>query len=257
MSLEVPLLLLPPNHCNSERLTLRIEAASVLDDLGIELVNNIVSLLAKATSHGAFPVPSLAPTSTYLTIKKVRIQDFRIILFEVHGKGYDLREFELLRNMLERLLLHGIRILSVILSSSNVLCEEKLKAEPTDETEYDAYPAISTLVHIQTIREPLNDGKSRRALVDFVNSVHKTEVHRLDEWLCPWFQLLEAGAFALPVGLPSETDCIAGAVTLFDEQSIEVSINRFQASECAWNAFINMVDACWADARLVSQLTIE
>jgi hypothetical protein len=257
MSPDTPLLLLPSNRHGSGRLELRIEAASVLDGPGIEHISDIVHVLSKGASHGAFPAPGVEPASAYLRIGKTGVEESRVLVFEVDGDGYDWRGFQLLRSMSERLLRYDIKVLRVALSSSSAPWDEVPTPLPTDETEYDAYPAMSSLIRFQTIREPLDDGKSRRAIVDLFTEVDKSQLQRLDVCLRPWFHLLEAGAFALPVGLPSETESIAGAVTLFDAQSIEVSINCFQASECAWNAFVNMVDACWADMRFVSHVTIE
>lgn len=131
------------------------------------------------------------------------------------------------------------------------------KPEPTDDTEYEAYPDLSPLVRPDVLFEFIDYGKSRRCVVDFATRIEAAHVYRTDDWIDPWFELLEAGAFALPVGCASETDSIAGALTLFDEQALEITVNRFQASEAAWSALINMLDACWSQAPLLSTVTVE
>lgn len=257
MSADVPLLRLPVDARHAGPWTLRLQAAAPLTEAAIGQIGHMVVLLARAASHGAFPAPRIAPSSARMTLGPVQMEHRNIVLFDVDGDGCDLLGFELLRGMAQRLVRDDVRVEAIELEPKENLRGGRLQLAPTEQTEYEAYPAMSALIRFPLVREPLDDAKSRRALVDLVTPVHKTQVDRLDEWLRPWFLLLEAGAFALPVGLPSETDSIAGATTLFDERAIEVSINRFQASECAWNALVNMVDACWADARWVSQLTIE
>jgi hypothetical protein len=257
MNPDTPLLRLPSEGLGSDSWTLRLEAAGSLTEAAIGRIGHMVHLLAKVASHGGFPAARCAPPSARMEIGPAHLEARNILVFDVDGSGCDLRGFELLRGMAERLVRNDVRIEAIALESKSMAQGGRLQLEPTDDTEYEAYPALSGLIRFPLAREPLDDTKSRRALVDLVTPVRKNEVDRLDEWLRPWFQLLEAGAFALPVGLPSETESIAGATTLFDEQAIEVSINRFQASECAWNVLANMIDACWPDARWVSQLTIE
>lgn len=257
MSPGMPLLRLPSEGRGAESWALRLEAADPLTEAAIGQIDHVVLLLAKVASHGGFPAPRSAPPSARMEIGPAHLEARNILVFDVDGNDCDLRGFELLRGMAERLVRNDVRIEAIALESKSIAPGGRLQLEPTDDTEYEAYPALSPLIRFPLVREALDDTKSRRALVDLVTPVRKDEVDRLEEWLRPWFQLLEAGAFALPIGLPSETDSIAGATTLFDEQAIEVSINRFQASECAWNVLVNMVDACWPDARWVSQLTIE
>ena len=101
------------------------------------------------------------------------------------------------------------------------------------------------------------EGRGVVSSIDFATRIEAAYVYRTDDGIAPWFELLEAGAFALPVGCASETDSIAGALTLFHEQALEITVNCFQASEAAWSALINMLEACWSETSLLSTVTVE
>jgi hypothetical protein len=107
-----------------------------------------------------------------------------------------------------------------------------------------------------TFREPLDDSRLRRCVTELKQPVEALHLDRLGDCSSTWFELLEAGAYSMPVGPAWETDCVGGAATIFDEFSVEISVNRFQASECAWYALLNMLDACWNDS-LIAMVTIE
>jgi hypothetical protein len=133
----------------------------------------------------------------------------------------------------------------------------QLKSLPSDNNEFDAYPAVSPLVRFRLEGEGGDVGKLRRCVVELATIVEAAHVDQLKEWIDPWFRVLEAGAFSMPVGPATETDCIRGSVELFDEQSIEITVNRFQASETAWHALINMLDTCWGTLPLISKVLVD
>jgi hypothetical protein len=56
-------------------------------------------------------------------------------------------------------------------------------------------------------------------------------------------QALEGGAYALPVGLPTEVYSVGGPTTQFDENTIETTVVCFKASEMAWHTLANCVAA--------------
>ena len=105
-------------------------------------------------------------------------------------------------------------------------------------------------------REGGGDGKFRRCLVELTTTVGASHVGNVRSWVASWFRLLEAAAFALPVGYAWETDCVGGDTTIFDERAIEITVNRLQASECAWHALVNMLET-GCGGTPVSKMTIE
>jgi hypothetical protein len=93
------------------------------------------------------------------------------------------------------------------------------------------------------VQEEVDDTWVRRCVLDMEAPVTHLAIDRVEAWVDPWFAMLEAGGYSLPIGWPAEGQCAAGGVAQFDEFSVEVSVMRFQASEMAWNALINMLSA--------------
>ena len=63
------------------------------------------------------------------------------------------------------------------------------------------------------------------------------------EWIRPWSELLELGAFTPPVAEPDFGRSIARSVQIFDEATIEIVIDRFEANENAWSVLVSMLAA--------------
>ena len=236
---------------------LRVEAADALDDAGLKAIVAVVDLLVTAGARGAFAVPGVAPALSTLRVERARVEAPNVLSFELLAQACDARAFQLLRHMCRRLRRHKLNVRAVTLTAPATAGQMRFVPEIGDDTEFDAYPARSTHLRFRTGREPVDGRRLRRAVVDLHTRVTQAHVTRLNEWLAPWFGLLEAGAYAAPLGPADEVDCVAGVVTLYDEQAVELCVNRFQASECAWHALLNMLDACWPDERLIASVEID
>lgn len=258
MSDGLAALRMPFGRCGAGTYIVHFELQTPVDDAVAAAVDGVVERFVMAGNWGAFPAPDLPNSSTRLDMQRRSSTDANRLSYVLNGQNFDLFGFELLRNMSSRLLRQDIEVSRIAVTAPGTASDELFhKPAPDDESEYDAYPAMSAASHFLIERDWQGDHRARRCLVEWSAPIASADVLRLGESVAPWFKLLEAGAFALPVGLPSETDSVAGAVTLFDEQSCEITVNRFDASEMAWHALINMLDASWKDALQISKLVIE
>ena len=257
MSDEGTLLRIPRDRRGAGSYDVIVEVASGLNEATVAAIGESTRLLIAAGNNGGFPSPGVAPVEARLLVASARLVPPYRMVFEIQGDAFDLYAFEFLRNMADRLARTDVDVRQIIVSRPGDEPDTRLKAPPADVTEYDAYPPVSSLVGFPVEREPLGEHRLRRCLVELRAEVEAEHVNRTAEWVACWFQLLEAGAFSLPVGPAWETDCVAGEATIFDERSIEICVNRFQASECAWYPLLNILDRCWRDERLISMVTID
>jgi len=250
-----PSLQLPSSFNVTEILLLQAEFQSALDNRNAKLFVDTVSLLVEAANHGAFPAPNVSPAQSSLKIMKTYAEQPSFLTIELMVNNIDVRAFQLVRHMCGKLKTQSLDIAALTLNSSTYRCESK--PEIIDENEFAEYPARAIHLSFEVSRDPTNDRRLRRAVIDFRERITKTHIKRLNEWLRPWFLLMEAGAYYPPVGIASETTSTSGVVTLYDEFAAELCINRFQASECAWNGMLNMLDACWPETAIISLIEID
>ncbi|MGZ8942690.1 MAG: hypothetical protein ACXW00_07990 [Methylobacter sp.] len=249
-------LYLPMHRCAAGRYSVDFNL-DVTDPDTLELLQNCMLSFVTAGNQGAFPAPGLSPGSVWLRAGVFIQQSPNRFVCELEGENFDMNGFELLRNMVEWLVRRDIDVRRIVVMSADPVDKPRLKPPPTDNTEDAAYPAMSPVLGFEVTRDWIDDGKFRRCLVELSTHIDTSSVDRMVSCVSPWFQLLESGAFSLPVGHAWETDCVAGAVTIFDAHSIEITINRFQASESAWHALVNMIDSYWRNLLLVTKVTIE
>lgn len=237
--------------------SLVVEVGKPLNEGAIEALCRIAALITEAGQRGAFPAPGHSSGSSRMKMEYAHQEEQHRLLFLCEGEDFDLYAFELFRNMSHRLLRRGIEVRDLRVSDlKRPLTAPYRKPEPNDQNEYDAYPCAAR-VHFAVEVEGFIPTRMRRCLIELAVPIEAFHVLHAQQWIAPWFDLLEAGAYAVPVGHAAQTDSLRGDVELFDDQSIELTVNRFQASETAWGALINMLDTCWGDTTLISRLMIE
>jgi hypothetical protein len=114
---------------------------------------------------------------------------------------------------------------------------------PTEDNETTVYPGISPHLNLRVEFEDSEWSKSRRCLLQLHSSVQPQYVTGVSDWIRPWMASLEAGAYAMPIGLPVDAQSAGGFTAQFDEASIEISVMCFKASEMGWNTLLNCLDA--------------
>lgn len=221
-----------------------VEIASPMDDAVFETLQWLIGAFAEAAAHGAFPVSSVIPGESRLTVVSSTVSPPDVFSCQLEAEFVDPRAFQLLRNMAGRLKLQEIDVTRITVTELGQDERPPVELpEPDDDNEYDIYPELSSRLGFAVEGEDSDFSKSRRCLVEMRDPVEASHVLGIRDWIQPWYLLLEAGAFALPVGLPDETDSIRGSVTIFDELTVEISVDRFLASETAFFVLINMLDA--------------
>ncbi len=256
MTPATPRLWLPVDRHAGGRFELRLNIASAMDDSALGRIDHALACLSRAANRGACPPPSTSPAAVRLAVTPARV-DAGTVALELAAEGFDLYGLELLRNMLARLERDGVftrAIMATRVDDTQPLVE---KPGPIDDPQAVDYPVVSSDLSFDIAYAALDYAKSRRLLIDFLHPVDRALASRVDAIAAAWFELLEAGAYAMPVGRADEVHCIAGAATLFDERAMEITVDRFQASESAWNALLNMLDAGCRDAAPILTATIE
>ena len=164
-----------------------------------------------------------------------------------------------MRNMARRLRRSGVSVSRITVSdvAYGETAPVSFLAWPDEFTEEVDYPRISAVRKSRLLQEDLDFSKARRILIETRKALISGEVEGYREWVDPWYRLLEAGAYAMPVELPEDNDVLAGAVAQFDDNTIEVTVRRFIASEQAWIALANMSFAFWQDSNAIRLIIIE
>ena len=152
------------------------------------------------------------------------------------------RAFQLLRHMAAAFRRQGVRVLRRTVA--NERGEPSLRQVPAvkDENEDLVYPVATPNPGFELIHEEIPASRTRRCLVEPRSSPDQS-MDTVTEWIRPWFELLELGAFTPPVAEPDFGQSIAGSVQIFDEATVEIVVDRFEASENAWNVLMNMLAA--------------
>jgi hypothetical protein len=257
MTEKSPALRLPAERNGQGSYLLTLQLATPPDEAAIDAIAEVLDLFSAAANRGAFPVPEIAPALSRLSISPMRFEG-KQVWGRVEAQGVDLRSLQLLRSMADRLSLRDVAVVQCSLSTLETQDNSIFViAEPADDDENDMYPGISTQVRFNLTSESFVDTRMRRCLVELNTQVEAAHVARLADWIDPWFGLVEAAAYALPVGRATQVNSFRGDVALFDEQSIEITVNRYEASEYGWCALVNLLESCWHPAPVIATVTIE
>lgn len=256
MTPVTPRMWVPVDRFAGGRFEVRLNVASALDDAALALIGQALDRLCRAANCGACPPPSASPAAVRLTATPARV-DAGTVAIDLSAEGFDLYGLELLRNMLARLERDNVFTRAIMATRVGDMQPSVEKPGPVDDPQAADYPAMSSEVSFDVAYADVDYGKFRRCLIDFIHPVDRALASRVDAIATTWFELLEAGAFAMPLGRANEVHCIAGAATLFDERAMEITVDRFQASESAWEALLNMLDAGWHDAGPIHTVTVE
>jgi hypothetical protein len=116
-------------------------------------------------------------------------------------------------------------------------------ADPSgDESEVDLYPTPSESMPYKFVRDP-QPGKLRRCVVTFSKDVDAPVVKALSDTIAPWVALLELGGFEQPTAFPGIRTCSFGGVQVYERDSAEIVVDRFDAAEGAWSVLANGLSA--------------
>ena len=234
-----------------------IDISSEVDEAASCKVNELIKTFVAAGAHGGFPPSNATPGDSRLAIESSDLSISGGMSFILNANLVDLRAFQLLRNSSCRLAREDINVTRIVVKEIGQSDHQLVKVPEADyDNESDVYPGIAS-IKLATMWEDNEFSKLRRCVVEKKDPVGAVGVLGIRDWIEPWYQLLEAGAFAMPVGRPDETVSIGGSVSFFDEFSIEISVGRFLASESAWSVLINMLDAYSSSSGFLLKVTID
>jgi len=254
----MPALSLASVSAASRHLEVRYAVRVAIDRPVEARLREVAETLAVAAARGAFCAGVEYRGVSSMSLAETRVRE-SIVVQEMSSLGVDPRLFQCLRNMVRRLRNYGVEVTRVEVADLDRADSGNLQMPlPSEENEGTVYPAIAApATTLQVAVDDIDFGKSRRCLVEFGQPLAPELVESFEAWVRPWYTLLEAGSYALPVGPPETTECIAGSVSQFDQSSIEVAVDVFLATEMAWNALVNMVDRFDGATGRVLRIVIE
>jgi hypothetical protein len=222
------------------RVSFTFPAASA--DLAIPQLRLLLSTWIDLGTHGGFPHSRAAGDFPPAVRLAGEFHQDDTYVARVLARSIDPRAFQLIRNMAGRLSLQGIDVRSVVVEEHGETGEQLRVPIPSEDNESNVYPGLSPHLAFGVEFEDAEWSKLRRCLVQLRSTVQPQHVMGISEWIRPWVASLEAGAYALPVGLPGEVHSAGGFTAQFDEASIEISVVCFKASEMGWNTLMNSLD---------------
>lgn len=258
MSEARPTLSMPLDLGSSASADVLCQFAADPGDEGMAAADGCLALLVAAAAVGAFAVyPHKNDPAALMSTTVERTTTRR--LWCLRWRNCDFRFFELLRAMLGRLRRDKrmCRSLLVVGRDAGAPAPAAMVPWPADGVDALLYPPAQSEVSRLLKTDSASTSKSRRFLVTLTQSVEASQVNRARVGVQAWFDLLEAGAYAMPAGHPATTESIAGAVTQFDDRTVEVAVNRFMASEMAWLSLANVVVGCDAFGGSVASMEVD
>jgi hypothetical protein len=218
-----------------------VELAAPLDDAGGDLIDSAIEVFCTAAALGAFCEESAAPGSCICRVLSSDRPSGRV-QFELECRGIDHRAFQVLRNMLAKLNEEGVRARELSIRSTSIRLPEVPVAPLIDEdNEDEAYPPLHRGASVEVADEDVGGSWFRRCVVMLRAPVGQAQVDALGSLASPWFDVLEAGGYAMPLDFPWDVECVGDTVAQFEEDSMEVTVLRFQASEEAWCVLGNLI----------------
>lgn len=216
----------------------------------------IRAFVLAGAAHG-YPASTAAPAHSSMSLGGVEFGATQVSC-ALKLSQVDPHAYQLLRNMIgrlnhERATCSRICVVNLARSGS----QPSSVPEIFEENELESYPKVSPQIAFDTAKEESGFGKVRRCLVEMRQPPSAEQVLALSDYTKPWYEILEAGAFALPIGPPGEIEAIGGTVTQFDEVTVEIVVSRFLASECAWDVLLNMLDAYSCTSFPLAKVTID
>ncbi len=229
-------------------LTFQIEEGS--PDVVVHSIEGALSTLVKAGASGAFPSAAASADQSRLILVHSPHYTNHEVKARVKATNCDPRCFQLLRNMVGRLVLEGFLVPRITARVDRMPGFVEVQSlVPDVYNMYQVYPAPSQYLTFEVEWLGTSFSKARRCLVECARSIEPNEVSEISEKVKSWGRLLEAGAFAMPVGFPDEVDVVDISASQFDDVTIEVAVSHFKASEAAWCPLLHMLDV--ASRRLI------
>jgi hypothetical protein len=230
----------------SRNLVVHYKIAGESADVAVPRLGSACMTLAAAGAGGAFPASAISRHESSLVLTSEERLGSDVVVHRLGAINIDVRAFQCLRNIVRALRREQIFVVQLDVVDVDESGGQTMDLDwPTDRNDSVAYPGMSPGLESVLEREESDFSKLRRCLIEVRESLDADAVDRFEQSVQPWYRLVEAGGFSTPIGLPEDVESIAGSVSQFDEQTIEVTLTRFLGSEQAWMALANMADRFW------------
>jgi hypothetical protein len=245
MQVDKPRLYFEGGGSRAAALELTFPGVSARDAAGQALLAEALRAFVAAGGAGGYPLADVVPALSHLLLTADLTSRQGTFSCRLDAAQVTPNAFQLLRNLLSRQRSLGLPVEEVVVRDVTARnAPRHFVPQPKDEDEDDLYPPVSTRLGFQLVEaEETPTGKMRRCHVEFAEPLQAAHVQAVERCARPWFALLIGGAFALPVEWPGEADCMGSEVTVFDEATVEVCVDRFVSSENAWNVLVNLLAA--------------
>lgn len=225
-----------------------------------EDVQQVVTQFQLASNRGAFGVGSNAAGMLGFDADATSRPSATTMLWQCHRGPSTLSALQVLRSTVGGLRHIGIlcREIQIVAGGATASLHNATVPWPDEDTEWSAYPTLNTVAKDLLVSDSDNQSWSRRMLIDMTPTIISPAwLPSLREWIAPWVDLLEGGAYAMPIDHPAEVASIYGGLSQFDRHTLEIAIDRFQASECAWYSLANLVCAHPIMGPQIKQIVID
>ncbi|MHB8474550.1 MAG: hypothetical protein ACYDC8_17215 [Gammaproteobacteria bacterium] len=224
----------------------------------IERLNAIVRTLAEVAAYGGFWGGGSPVSRSVIELRPTIGDEANGIVQSLHVAQLDPLVFQCLRQMVSLIRKDDINIDKIRVVDCGALNPTQVSLGwPDEDNEAQAYPRLSPELERALLFESADFAKSRRFLVELDRSITPVALVEFERWVLAWYRLLECSAFSMPVGLPQETDSLVGQVSQFDDVTVEVTVDRFLASEQAWLVLANMTGAFWRSHANILRIVID
>lgn len=236
--------------------TLRIRLSTEWAAPALASIDELVLAFLRVGGRGGLGPREKAGPSLLLLNMPGKVME-RDLVYELWSSGVDRRSFQFLRHMVSRPELGEAVATRMDVSAAGELQWVDLAAVD-DGNEAETYPAPSERYAFEVVWvEDVEPSTSRRVLVEFRDELDREDFARLEEPVSAWNYVLEAGAFALPFGLPDVAESAAGFLTTHDAFTVEIGVSAYRASEVGIDCLLRMLDAIAFAPSVISRVCIE
>ena len=203
-------------------------------------VEALFSLLMEAAAGGAFRTGAGPEPAWFVGATERWEEGPRETVFRVELRDVDPRFIECLRSGCEaRAIAAGIE--SIVIDTEPGGADLATIAHPNGVEGRAIYPPLARL------RLPFEDRfeeatRMHQIILAMNGPARPEQIAALAAHVAPWGALLEAGGFVLPRLDPELAASVMGPVQIFERDSIEIVIDRFDADREGLNALVNMID---------------
>ena len=209
----------------------------------VEHLKRALSAFAEAGQNGGFVKQGVLPGKSNVNVVYSPEPRDNTVSCRLKVAEITARAFQLLRHMAAALVRENIRVSTITVTGPGRDRSVRKVPAVRDDNEDLVYPTATPYTGFELIHEEIPASRMRSCLVETTLPPSAVVMEELKNWIRPWFELLQLGAFTPPVAESAFGQSLANTVQVFDEATAEIVVDRFEASENAWNVLINMLAA--------------